>query len=345
MILGRCRSGESRVEQQSGTSQSAGPDSSAAARQVLASARCAIEALERSWDEALVRSWTKQILASPGRLVLSGMGKSGIVAQKIAATLASTGCPAFYLHPADALHGDLGMVTAQDTVLILSNSGESEEIVKLLPSLLRLGVPIGAITARADSRLGQAAGWCFTYALPEGEGCPLNFAPMASTTLQLVWGDLLAAHHMSQSGFTLERFAIFHPAGNLGARLLKVGDLMHAAFPRVSATADLITALRVMTEGKLGMTTVMEGETLLGLISDGDIRRALERAQATSANPLTLCAADIMTAHPVSVAPTTLAVEAAHLMEAGKITFILVTSGGQPCGILHIHDLLAAKVI
>ena len=332
--------------QESGRSSWAVSDPDGAARRVLSSTRRAIEALESSLDEALVQSWTQQVISSPGRLVLSGMGKSGLVAQKIAATLASTGCPSFFLHPADALHGDLGMVTAQDTALILSNSGESEEIVRLLPSLVRLGVPIGAITARPDSRLGQAAKWCFSYSLPEGEGCPLNFAPMASTTLQLVWGDLLAAHHMVQSHFTLEHFAVFHPAGNLGARLLKVSELMHSSFPRVSAQTDLVTALRVMTEGKLGMTTVMDGQTLLGLISDGDIRRALERAQAIAANPLSLCAADIMTSHPISITPSTLAVEAAHLMEARKITFILVQeAAGNPCGILHIHDLLAAKVI
>jgi arabinose-5-phosphate isomerase len=320
-------------------------DPSSAARHVLSSTRLAIEALEGSWDEALVRSWTEQVIASPGRLVLSGMGKSGLVAQKIAATLASTGCPSFFLHPADALHGDLGMVTGQDTVLILSNSGESEEIVRLLPSLVRLGVPLGAITARPESRLGQAARWCFSYTLPEGEGCPLNFAPMASTTLQLVWGDLLAAYHMVQSRFTLEHFAVFHPAGNLGARLLKVSDLMHTGFPRVSAGADLITALGVMTEGKLGMTTVMAGEQLLGVISDGDIRRALERAQAAGTNPLTLRASDLMSRHPITITPATLAVEAAHLMETRKITFILAATGATPMGILHIHDLLAAKVI
>ena len=325
--------------------QTADPDASGAGRQVLSSTRRALEALERSLDEGLVRSWTQHLLGSRGRLVLTGMGKSGLVAQKIAATLASTGCPSFFLHPADALHGDLGMVMAEDTVLILSNSGESEEIIRLLPSLVRLGVPIGAITARADSRLAQAARWCFLYELPEGEGCPLNFAPMASTTLQLVWGDVLAAHHMVESGFTLERFAAFHPGGNLGARLLKASDLMHTEFPRVPLQADLVQALGAMTAGKLGMTTVMDGDQLLGVISDGDIRRAMERAQQAGTNPLTLKASDLMTARPIAVTPGTLAVEAARLMEARKITFVLVEEAGQAFGILHIHDLLAAKVI
>jgi arabinose-5-phosphate isomerase len=168
---------------------------------------------------------------------------------------------------------------------------------------------------------------------------------MASTTLQLVWGDLLAAYHMVQSSFTLEHFAVFHPAGNLGARLLKVSDLMHTGFPRVTAQADLITALGTMTEGKLGMTTVMDGEQLLGVISDGDIRRALERAQAAGTNPLTLRASELMSRHPVTIPPATLAVEAARIMETRKITFILAATGEAALGILHIHDLLAAKVI
>jgi arabinose-5-phosphate isomerase len=320
-------------------------DPTKAARHVLEATRLAIEALEGTWDEALVRSWTRHVTHSKGRLVLSGMGKSGLVAQKISATLASTGCPSFYLHPADALHGDLGMVMAEDTVLILSNSGESEEIVRLLPSLIRLGVKIGAITAHADSRLGQAADWCFTYVMPEGEGCPLNFAPMASTTLQLVWGDLLAAYHMVESGFTLEHFAQFHPAGNLGARLLKVKDLMHSEFPRVTPATGLVEALGVMTKGKLGMTTVMDGEILVGVISDGDIRRALQGAQQMRSNPLSLTAINIMTPNPICVGSETLAVETAKSMEARKITFVIVKDGPAPCGIIHIHDLFAAKVI
>ena len=319
--------------------------SARAALHVLRATRSAIAALEDSWDEALVRSWTAHVLASKGRLVLSGMGKSGLVAQKISATLASTGCPSFYLHPADALHGDLGMVTVDDTVLILSNSGESEEIVRLLPSLMRLGVKIGAITANPDSRLGQAADWCFTYAMPEGEGCPLNFAPMASTTLQLVWGDLLAACHMVESGFTLEHFAQFHPAGNLGARLLKVKDLMHTDFARVTPASGLVEVLSAMTLGKLGMTLVLEGERLAGVISEGDIRRALLGAQQMRSNPLTLTAVNIMTPKPISVGPDTLAVETAKIMEARKITFVIVQEGDSARGIVHIHDLFAAKVI
>jgi arabinose-5-phosphate isomerase len=278
-------------------------------------------------------------------VVLTGVGKSGLIAQKISATLASTGCPSFYLHPTEALHGDLGMVTTQDTILILSNSGETEEVLRLLPSLLRLGVSIGAITARPDSRLGQSADWCFSYELPDGEGCPLNFAPMASTTLQLLWGDLLAAYMMVKTGFTLENFAQLHPGGNLGARLLKTKDLMHTEYPKVGAGASLVAGLDAMTKGKLGMTTVMEGETLLGIISDGDIRRALVRAQANGTNPLDLTVRDIMTPKPVSVEAGSFAIEAARILEARKITFVVVKEGETPVGILHIHDLLGAKVI
>ena len=320
-------------------------DPARAAGQLLVATRVALQALEATWDEAQVRSWTRHLICSPGRLVLSGMGKSGLVAQKIAATLASTGCPSFYLHPADALHGDLGMVMAEDTVLILSNSGESEEIVRLLPNLVRLGVKIGAITARPDSRLGQVATWCFTYALPEGEGCPLNFAPMASTTLQLVWGDLLAAYHMEESGFTLEHFARNHPAGNLGARLLKVQDLMHGDFPQVEPTADLMATLEAMTGGKLGMTTVMDAGRLQGIVTEGDIRRTLQGAQRMRSNPLSLSARSIMTPHPVCVDVRTLAAEAARIMAERKITSLVATDGDRTAGVLHIHDLFAARVI
>ncbi len=316
-----------------------------AADSVLGAARAALESLQGNWDPAVVESWTAHVAASEGRVVVCGMGKSGLVGQKIAATLASTGCPSFFLHPAEALHGDLGMVTPQDTVLLLSNSGESEEVLRLIPSLVRMGVAIGAITARKQSHLAQAAKWCFTYDLPQGEGCPLNFAPMASTTLQLVWGDILAADHMVKTGFTLESFAQFHPAGNIGARLLKTSELMHDDFPSVSEDTDLVGVLGKMTKGRLGMTTVTDGRRLLGVVSDGDIRRALEKAQATGINPLTLAARDVMTRQPVMVDPESLAIEAAQVLEARKITFLAVGIDDQVQGVLHIHDLLAAKVI
>lgn len=316
-----------------------------ALHKVMKAAQSALETLAGHLDPKQVSTWADHVIASKGRVVLCGMGKSGLVAQKIAATLASTGCPSFFLHPADALHGDLGMVTNEDSLLIISNSGESQEILNLLPSLLRLGIRIAAITSRQESRLGQSAHWCFTYRLPEGEGCPLDFAPMASTTVQMVWGDMLAANLMVRSGFTLENFAQFHPAGNIGSKLLKTKDLMNIKYPVVEASTPFFEVLSCMTQGRLGMTTVLNKGLLDGVISDGDIRRAVGKTQAVHGNPLDLLAIDIMTRNPVTIAGDLLAIEAAGIMEARKITFLVVEEGGYPQGVLHIHDLLAAKVI
>lgn len=312
---------------------------------VLDAARAALGDLRETWEVAKVEDWCRMVLARPGRVVLTGMGKSGLVAQKITATLASTGCPSFFLHPAEALHGDLGMVTREDSVLALSNSGESEEVVRLLPSLLRLGIPLAALTARPDSSLGQAAHWTFAYRLLQGEGCPLDLAPMASTTLQLVWGDLLAATLMARRGFTRDHFALNHPAGSLGAKLMKVNALMHASWPTIEADASLTEILKAMTEGRLGMTSVMAGSELVGVITDGDIRRALEAAEREGRNPLSLRADQILTRKPSTIDDQALALEAAGEMEARKITFLMVLREGRPCGVIHIHDLLAAKVL
>lgn len=311
---------------------------------VLDAARSALVGLKRRWDPALVSEWTTSILAHKGRVVLCGMGKSGLIAQKIAATLASTGCPALFLHPAEALHGDLGMVTPEDSVLALSNSGESEEVVRLLPSLQRLNVPIAAITCRPSSSLGRAARWVFPYDLPGGEGCPLDLAPMASTTLQLVWGDVLAASLMARRRFTKDHFALNHPAGSLGAKLMKVGELAHAAFPQVGSDAPLMTVLHAMTMGRLGMTAVVDEGRLSGVVSDGDLRRGLERLEATGGNPFQLAAKDLMTRQPRTVAADVLAVEAVADMEARKITFLLVLEEDRPVGVFHLHDYLGLGV-
>lgn len=318
---------------------------SGAADAVLEAARSALTDLQSHWDRESVGTWCAMVLDRGGRVVLTGMGKSGLVAQKVAATLASTGCPSLYLHPAEALHGDLGMVTEGDSVLALSNSGESEEVVRLLPSLVRMGVPLAAITARAESSLGQAANWRFLYRLPQGEGCPLDLAPMASTTLQLVWGDLLAATLMDRRGFTRDHFALYHPAGSLGAKLLKTKVLMHVDWPRVTADAPLTAILSAMTEGHFGMTSVMDGDRLLGVITDGDLRRGLESAEREGRNPLQLTADQLMSRTPVRIDAEALAIEAAARMEARKITFLMVEREGRPCGLVHIHDLLAAKVL
>ena len=316
-----------------------------AGQAVLEAAQAALMELRDSWNQAQVDAWCTKVLERSGRVVLTGMGKSGLVAQKVAATLASTGCPSLFLHPAEALHGDLGMVTHEDSVLALSNSGESEEVVRLLPSLARLGIPMAAITARPDSSLGQAAHWTFTYRLPQGEGCPLDLAPMASTTLQLIWGDLLAASLMSRRGFTRDHFALNHPAGSLGAKLMKVKALMHTTWPKVPASSALTEVLRAMTGGRLGMTSVMDGPKLLGVITDGDLRRALEGAEREGRNPLDLRAEQIMTRTPAMIGEEALALEAAGDMEARKITFLLVGKPDRPVGLIHIHDLLTAKVL
>jgi arabinose-5-phosphate isomerase len=313
---------------------------------VLGAARAAIEALQETLDQAILADWLAALKKSKGRVVLSGIGKSGLVAQKISATFASTGCPSFFLHPADALHGDLGMVTEDDIALILSNSGESEEILRLLPPLVRMGIPIGCITSNPNSGLAQAARWVFAYKLPSGEGCPLSYAPMASTTMQVIWGDLLAAERVVSSGFDVDGFAKNHPGGSLGAKLIKTKELMHAEFPKVPPGANLVQVLAAITAGKLGMATVVESGAIVGVISDGDIRRALERAESANQNPLELKASQIMTLNPIVIEPDSQALEAAKVMELKKITFLVVADDkGMPIGILHIHDLLAAKVI
>jgi arabinose-5-phosphate isomerase len=322
-----------------------GAGSSEVGSAVLDAAIGALKELRESWDADRVDDWVRMVLGRSGRVVLTGMGKSGLVAQKISATLASTGCPSFFLHPAEALHGDLGMVTPEDSILALSNSGESEEVVRLLPSLLRMGIPIAAVTSQRESSLAQAASWTFDYRLPRGEGCPLDLAPMASTTLQLVWGDLLAGSLMAQRGFTRDLFAQNHPAGSLGVKLMKIKALMHKNWPQVGPLDSLTEILRAMTEGRLGMTSVMAEGVLLGVITDGDIRRALERSEREGGNPLALTAAGIMSAKPATIEEDALALDAAGDMEARKITFLVVTRKGAPCGVIHIHDLLASKVL
>jgi arabinose-5-phosphate isomerase len=313
---------------------------------VLRAALAGLADLQGSWDAARVADWAEAMVALKGRLVLTGMGKSGLIAQKIAATFASTGTPSFFLHPAEALHGDLGMVTAEDAVLALSNSGESEEVVRILPSLLRLGIPLAALTSKSDSSLAKAARWSFLYQMPEGEGCPLDLAPMASTTLQLIWGDLLAATLMERRGFSREGFALNHPAGSLGARLLKVEALMHTDWPKLALGAPTIEVLDAITAGHLGMATVEQDGVLLGVISDGDIRRAFKTAEQRAQNPLHLTASDFMSGNPITTRPETLAVEAASRMEARKVTFLVVADEkGAPMGVLHIHDLLSHKVL
>ncbi len=278
-----------------------------------------------------------------GRVVLTGMGKSGLVARKIAATLASTGTPSLYLHPAEAAHGDLGMIVAGDVVLALSHSGETAEILALLETIRRLGAKLVVLTGAVRSTLGREADVLLDTSVAE-EGCPLDLAPMASTTAALALGDALAAALMVAKGFSEEDFARLHPGGRLGRRLARVGQLMHTgdAVPHVPPDAPTRRVVLEMSAKRLGCTAVTgpRGE-LLGVITDGDLRRLLERDQA----PLERRAQDFMTAHPATVGPDTLAGAALRIMEDRKITMIpVVDDGGLLLGLLQIHDLWGTQL-
>lgn len=277
------------------------------------------------------------------RIIVLGVGKSGLIARKIAATLCSTGSPAHFLHPSEALHGDLGMVAPGDVILVLSASGETEEIVALLPALRRLGNPLIGICGEAGSSLAAAATVVLDSAVT-AEACAMNLAPTASTTVMLALGDALAIEVSRARGFDAAQFAVLHPGGRLGRRLARVGDLMHsgAALPAVEPTTPMADVIHEMSHKKLGMTTVVESAAeaparLLGMISDGDLRRLLER---DGPRALAHSAAEIMNAEPVTIAPDAFASEALAVMEARKITSLIVVSGGREAlGVVHLHDL------
>jgi len=285
------------------------------------------------------------VLACRGRVVVMGMGKSGHVGRKIAATLASTGTPALFVHPAEASHGDLGMVTAQDLVLALSNSGESDELNLLLPVFKRLHVPVIALTGKPDSTLGQHADMVIECSV-EQEACPLNLAPTASTAAQMALGDALAVALLDARGFREEDFARSHPGGALGRKLLlHVRDLMRSgdALPRVGPAASFTAMLREMTGKGLGLTAVVgERDEVLGIFTDGDLRRLIERGVDLRA----LIARDVMYASPRCIRADALAVEAADLMEQHRITSVLVIDDdARLVGTLNSNDLMRAKVI
>ncbi|HJR74185.1 MAG TPA: KpsF/GutQ family sugar-phosphate isomerase [Luteimonas sp.] len=288
----------------------------------------------------------EMILAAHGRVVCTGMGKSGHIARKIAATLASTGTPAFYVHPGEAGHGDLGMITDADIVLALSYSGESEEVLTLLPVLKRQGNRLIAMTGRAQSTLAGEADIHLDVSVP-AEACPLDLAPTSSTTASLAMGDALAVALLDARGFTADDFARSHPAGSLGRRLLlHISDVMHAGeeVPKVRETARLSEALVEMSRKRLGMTAVVDADgRLLGLFTDGDLRRTLDDDRADLRNTLI---SEVMTHSPKTIAPDRLAVEAAQLMEAHKINALLVVDAERRVvGALNIHDLLRARVV
>lgn len=286
------------------------------------------------------------VLAGRGRVVATGMGKSGHIARKIAATLASTGTPAFFVHPGEAGHGDLGMITDADVVLALSYSGESDEVLTLLPVLKRQGNALIAMTGKPQSTLARAADVHLDVSVSV-EACPLDLAPTSSTTATLAMGDALAVALLEARGFTADDFARSHPAGSLGRRLLlHITDVMHAGddVPRVQATATLGEALVEMSRKRLGMTSVVDADgRLLGLFTDGDLRRTLDDA---ALDVRTAMIADVMTRNPRTIAADQLAVEAARLMESHKISgLIVVDEAGRAVGALNIHDLLRARVV
>ena len=285
------------------------------------------------------------VLAIPGRVVVMGMGKSGHVGRKIAATFASTGTPAMFVHPAEASHGDLGMVTAQDLVLVISNSGESQEISAVIPVLKRLGTPLVAMTGNPDSSMAQHATVWLNTAVDK-EACPLNLAPTASTTAQLAMGDALAVALLDARGFKAEDFARSHPGGALGRKLLThVSDVMRAgdAVPRVAPTASFSDLMREMSAKGLGATAVVDAHGgVLGIFTDGDLRRWVERGVDLRDKT----AQDVMHANPATIAAAALAVDAVELMERRKITSVLVLdAAGQLCGAVNTNDLMRAKVI
>jgi arabinose-5-phosphate isomerase len=305
----------------------------------------AINVLQTRIDASFLRA-CELMYECPGRVVVSGMGKSGHIARKIAATLASTGTPAFFVHPGEASHGDLGMITQKDVVLALSNSGETDELLTILPLIKRQGVPLIVMTGNPNSSLATMGDVHLDVSVP-AEACPLGLAPTASTTAALVMGDALAIALLEARGFTDEDFARSHPAGQLGRRLLlHIADVMHTGdqIPLIGADASLSDALVEMTRKGLGMTAIVDDERkLLGIFTDGDLRRAVDNDDVDLRNTPVIA---LMTSNPKTVGADKLAVEAARLMEAYKIHALLVVDeAGRVAGALNIHDLLRARVV
>jgi arabinose-5-phosphate isomerase len=305
----------------------------------------AITALHDRIDANFLRA-CQLMFECPGRVVVSGMGKSGHVARKIAATLASTGTPSFFVHPAEASHGDLGMITQKDVVLALSNSGETDELLAILPLIKRQGIPLIAMSGNTGSSLARLADVHLDTSVP-AEACPLGLAPTSSTTAALVMGDALAIALLEARGFTDEDFARSHPAGSLGRQLLlKIGDVMHtgAQIPTVGPEVTLTEALVEMTRKGLGMTAIIDAEQrLLGVFTDGDLRRAVDDDDI---DLRTTQVTRLMTVQPKTITADKLAVEAAQLMEAHKIHALLVVDAdNRVVGALNIHDLLRARVV
>ena len=321
-------------------------DDIAVGRRVLETEMSGLKALADTLDENFVRALDLlEAIKGSGRVVVTGMGKSGHVARKIAATLASTGTPAQYVHPAEASHGDLGMITPADAVLALSNSGETPELFDVVAYAKRFGVPLIGMTARAGSALDEAAD--VSLIIPDSdEACPETLAPTTSTTVMIALGDAIAVALLERIGFSTEDFQMRHPGGDLGRRFIKVSDIMHMGreLPLVTPRTPMADAIIEMTSksfGCIGLTDGDGGDTpgrLLGIITDGDLRRNMNE------NLLSQQAGDLMTADPKTVEPDILAVEALGIMNERSITSLFVVKDGTPVGILHIHDCLRAGI-
>jgi arabinose-5-phosphate isomerase len=307
------------------------------ARKVLQTEAAAVLALVDRLDDRFAEA-VSLIVRCKGRVIVTGMGKSGIICRKIAATLASTGTPAFFLHPAEAVHGDLGVIQADDVVIAMSYSGETEELTRVLETLKRIGAPLIALTGGLKSTLAQAANVALDCSVSE-EACPMNLVPTASTTAALALGDALAMTVLVEKGFKPEDFASLHPGGKLGKRLMRVEQLMASgdALPVVQLHTSMKDVIYEMSRKKLGMTAVVEKDgRLAGIITDGDLRRKM----GANASIMDLNAKDVMTANPVAIPHTTMAVEALAMMEQRKITSIVVIDTDRRVeGVVHLHDL------
>jgi arabinose-5-phosphate isomerase len=312
------------------------------AHRTIAIERDAVAALLARIDDSFNRACAL-LLPCRGRVVVTGMGKSGHIGTKIAATLASTGTPALFVHPAEASHGDMGMITAQDAVIALSNSGSTAEVVTLLPLLKRLGVPLVSMTGKPDSVLARVADVNLDVGV-DVEACPLGLAPTSSTTVSLVMGDAIAIALLEARGFTAEDFAFSHPGGALGRKLLlRIEDVMRSGdeVPRVAPETVLAEALLVISAKGLGMTTVVDGDgRLLGVFTDGDLRRTIDHGIDIHAARI----GDLMTRNCKTARAGMLAAEALAIMDNYKISALAVVDDGRPVGALHVHDLLRAGV-
>jgi arabinose-5-phosphate isomerase len=311
-------------------------------RQVLEIEAAAVAALARRLGSEF-RAAVTLILESRGRVVVSGIGKSGHIARKLAATFASTGTPAYFVHAAEAIHGDLGMITRDDVLIAISNSGENDELLTIVPLVKRLGGKLIAITGNETSSLAHEAD-IHLDARVDQEACPLNLAPTASTTAALALGDALAVALLDARGFSASDFARSHPGGALGRKLLThVGDVMQTDVPTLAEHDPVPLALAAMTRGGMGMAVVIDATgTITGIFTDGDLRRAMERLGDLRATKV----AEVMTRHPRSIGTRRLAVEAVEMMEANKINQLLVLDdAGALCGALNMHDLFRAKVV